>query len=64
MARMLLNSDDVKVLKDVLRDTEELDISDVSDAIVNAMELEGWDRSWAYRIADFGLKHREAFLAN
>jgi hypothetical protein len=61
---MVLNSDDVKTLKEVLRDTEDLDISDVSEAIVNAMELEGWDRSWAYRIADFGLKHREAFLTS
>lgn len=63
MRRVRMNDDDMTLLVDVIEDTEALDVSDVSDAIVQAMECAGYDRDEAHAIARFGLAKRPEFLA-
>lgn len=62
MNRIILNDDDMTLLVDVLEDTEAMDVADVSEAIVNAMEFSGHDRHAAHAIAAYGLRSRDQIL--
>ncbi|MGE0698013.1 MAG: hypothetical protein AB7O57_02860 [Hyphomicrobiaceae bacterium] len=62
MLRVRMSDDDMAMLVDVIEETEALDLDDVAEAIVQAMEFAGHDREAAHAIARYGIGQRPVLL--
>jgi len=60
--RTRMNDQDLERLVDVIEDTEAMDLDDVTEAIVQAMEFAGHDREEAHAIARYGVRQRPVLL--